>query len=97
MFDKFLSIGSVVLLRGHKTRIMITGYRSKKENSDEVYDYSACVYPLGLTAPEELVLFNHDAIETVFGVGYKTDEFFKLNSVLNEKSAELAGGDKLWK
>ena len=43
-----LPIGSVVLLKEEKKKIMITGFASvSPDTGDKVYDYSGCVYPEG--------------------------------------------------
>ena len=57
MKDKFLPIGSVVLLKGGKKELMITGYciiANGQDPIDEVnhrvnmHEYSACTYPEGV-------------------------------------------------
>jgi len=41
MKDKYLPIGSVVILKGGQKKIMITGYFSVEGNNlDEIYDYN---------------------------------------------------------
>ena len=44
--DKYLPIGTVVLLKDAKKRVMITGFAVKgKETGDKMYDYMGCMYP----------------------------------------------------
>ena len=46
--EKFLPIGSVVILEGGTKKIMITGFCSISEmDRTQVYDYSGCIYPEG--------------------------------------------------
>ena len=48
MQEKYLPIGTVVLLKGGSKRVMITGFCSVDGNeSDVIYDYNGCVYPEG--------------------------------------------------
>ena len=49
MQEKYLPIGSVVLLKGGKKRLMITGYcMQTQEKPGVIYDYSGCIFPEGL-------------------------------------------------
>jgi len=82
---KLLPIGSVVLLKGGKKRIMICGRIQKKVDSDEVYDYSACYYPEGIINPKELFLFNNDDIDEVYFVGFQDVEEFKFRDYIYSK------------
>ncbi|WP_226087963.1 DUF4176 domain-containing protein [Mesobacillus sp. S13] len=72
--DKYLPIGSVVLLNGGSKRIMIYGRKQKELNSDKVWDYIACLYPEGNLNEEYMYLFNHDQIEKVFFIGFQDEE-----------------------
>lgn len=94
--EKYLPIGSVVLLKGGKKKLMITGYCMKiEEEPDKIYDYNGCLFPEGEIKSNLTSVFDHKQIEEVFFVGYKneeTDEFFdsikdKLEEI--EKQEEL--------
>jgi hypothetical protein len=74
MKNKYLPIGSVVLLNGGSKRIMIYGRQQKELNSDKVWDYIACLYPEGNLNEEYMYLFNHDQIEKVFFIGFQDEE-----------------------
>ncbi len=74
-FDKFLPVGSVVLLSGGKKRVMITGYVAVgKETGNKVYDYIGCLYPEGVISSDKNLLFDHNQISQVFYMGYVDDE-----------------------
>ena len=97
MKEKFLPIGTVVLLKGGKKRAMITGFCSvAQENQDKIYDYSGCVYPEGYLSSNQVCLFDHDQIEEIFFVGFEDEEEKafkdKLNTIVSnlekEKSEE---------
>lgn len=75
MREKYLPIGSVVLLKGGKKRAMITGFCSvAQDNQDKIYDYSGCVYPEGYLSSNQVCLFDHEQIEKIFFVGFEDEE-----------------------
>lgn len=84
---KFLPIGSVVLLKNSKKRIMIVGVKQKQVGTDKVWDYSACLYPEGILDPDKLYMFDTEQIERVYFIGLQDGEGLmfleKLNSMEN--------------
>ena len=44
-YEKFLPIGTVVLLKNATKKIMITGFYVKAEGQEQVFDYTGCIYP----------------------------------------------------
>lgn len=89
MPEKYLPIGSVVLLKGGKKRIMITGYASVDiQKKDMIYDYSACLFPMGILNTNQTILFNHDNIEKVFAIGYQDEEQKEFVKNLKENLTE---------
>lgn len=75
MRDKFLPIGSVVLLKGGTKKVMVTGFCSiAEDNRTKVYDYSGCIYPEGYLNSNQICLFDHEQIDEIFYVGYEDDE-----------------------
>lgn len=73
--EKYLPIGTVVLLKGGRKRAMITGFCSvAQENQEKIYDYSGCVYPEGYLSSNQVCLFDHEQIEKVFFYGFEDDE-----------------------
>jgi hypothetical protein len=86
--DKYLPIGSVVLLKGGRKRIMVYGRQQKEINSNKIWDYIACLYPEGNLNEEYMYLFNHDQIEKVFFIGFQDEEELEfVNEALNLKEA----------
>lgn len=88
--NKFLPIGSIVLLKGATKRLMITGFCVvPDEDKNKIFDYSGCLYPEGIISNEQTALFNHDQIDKVFSIGYSDEEErrfkAKLVEALNEK------------
>ena len=84
MKEKYLPIGTVVLLKGGKKRAMITGFCSvAQENQEKIYDYSGCVYPEGYLSSNQVCLFDHDQIEKIFFEGFVDDEEVQFKEKLN--------------
>ncbi len=71
-----LPIGTIVMLKGGKKKIMIFGvkYRKIKQNKTEEYDYIAVPYPEGNMGEQYQYLFNKSDIETVYYKGYENEE-----------------------
>lgn len=95
-YEKFLPLGSVVLLENGTKRLMITGFCVvPNDDKTKVYDYSGCLYPEGVISSEQIALFNHDQIKTIYAIGYSDDEEKqfkeKLIDVLNDKQGNFNG------
>ncbi len=89
--EKFLPIGTVVLLKGAEKRIMITGFASMSpETGDIIFDYSGCLYPEGFLSYNEVCVFNHEQIDKVFALGYADDEQRTFNENLKEQLKEIS-------
>lgn len=98
--EKFLPIGTVVLLKNGKKELMIISYCmmpngdvydkfGKVENHDnQVFDYGACLYPEGLITTDQIFAFNHEQIEKICFTGYETEIQKELSDALNEELEE---------
>ena len=85
MQEKYLPIGTVVLLKGGSKRVMITGFCSVDRNkNDVIYDYNGCVYPEGYLSSDQTCLFNHDQIDKIYYMGFVDDEEKEFKAKLNE-------------
>ena len=74
-FKKYLPLGSVVLLKDAKKRVMVIGYAVTVPNTgDKVWDYIGCLYPEGTITPEKNLLFDHKDIARIYAIGYSDDE-----------------------
>lgn len=81
---EFLPIGTVLMLKGGKKRVMVTGFFSVDVNDREkVYDYCGCLFPEGLLSSNETLLFNHEQIEEIFHLGLQDDEEKQFKEKLN--------------
>ncbi len=85
MKKDFLPIGTVVLLKNATKKIMITGYLPKtKGKPDEIFDYSACLFPEGIVSSNQTAVFNTDQIAEIIQTGYSNDETEKFVAALNQ-------------
>ena len=105
--EKYLPLGTVVLLKGGKKEIMILSYcivptgKTFDKNGEvkdlKMFDYGACAYPEGMITSDQLFAFNHDQIDKVCHIGYQSDagkEFTKRLSENQEKMQEVFNGIK---
>ncbi|MEH7013499.1 DUF4176 domain-containing protein [Neobacillus niacini] len=76
--EKYLPIGSVVQLQGGTKRVMIYGRNQQQIDTDQVWDYIACLYPEGNISEEYMYLFNHEQIDKVYFVGFQDEEEFEF-------------------
>lgn len=95
MIERFLPIGTVVLLKGATKPIMITSYCVFPKNfqldeagkkippEKKIYEYAGCTYPEGIIDNDLTCAFNHNQIDKVLFKGFTTEEYKKLNEVLN--------------
>lgn len=75
-YGKYLPIGTLVLLKNGKKRIMIMGFCPKisKNGKDEQYDYCGVAYPEGVISAEQMLLFNHKQISKIYHMGLAKDK-----------------------
>lgn len=82
---KYLPIGTVVMLKGGKKRIMITGFCcTDQEKKDKIYDYCGLLYPEGYVFENQMFLFDHSQIENVYYLGLNDEENKNFQSKLSE-------------
>ena len=77
--NKYLPIGTVVILKGATKRLMISGFcameNEPKENEEtKIWDYSGCLYPEGFISSNQTCLFDHDQIDKIYHLGLSSDE-----------------------
>lgn len=83
--EKYLPVGSVVLLKNGKKRVMVTGFAATApETNGKVYDYIGCLYPEGVISSDKNLLFDHEQIDKIYYMGYIDDEWKKTEIKLKE-------------
>lgn len=70
-----LAIGSIVYLKEGSKKIMILnrGPLVVVDKKTKVFDYSGCIYPVGLV-PEEILYFNEDNIDKILFQGFVDED-----------------------
>lgn len=82
-YEKYLPIGTVVLLKEGSKKIMIIGFCAMAKKDDKtIYDYSGCLYPEGLLTSDQTLLFNHNQIEKIYHIGFHDDDDKKFKENL---------------
>ena len=69
-----LPIGSVVLLKNGKKKVMVYGIKQTDQSSGLEYDYISVLYPEGNMGDGTQFLFNHEDIDDIFFRGYEDEE-----------------------
>ncbi len=89
-YEKYLPIGTVVMLKGGSKRAMIIGFCvTPDEDKTKIYDYTGCLYPEGMLSSNQSLLFNHDQIEKVDYVGLIDEEETNFKKKLSEVISKL--------
>lgn len=89
--EKFLPIGTVVMLKGGEKRLMIAGFCAIENNdtkNKKVWDYSGCIYPEGFLSSNKTLLFDHEQIENIYHYGLIDEEEEEFKEKLNKFVAE---------
>lgn len=79
--NKYLPIGSVVVLKDGEMKIMITGREQIRITDNAEFDYIGCIYPDGVDG-ENVVLFNADDIALILFIGYQDLDELKYKLAL---------------
>ncbi len=91
MEEKYLPIGTVVLLKGGTKKVMINGFCAVTEaKKNKVFDYRGCPFPEGVLQSSGVALFDHDQISEIVHMGFKNDESInfldKLDIIVSSKA-----------
>ena len=104
--EKFLPIGTVVLLKGGSKELMITGYciiptgktfehGKEVQSVGKVFDYGACTYPEGVIFSDQVFGFNHEQIEKISHMGYETNQQKEFSNILKNTIEQIKEKSKL--
>ena len=80
----YLPLGSVVVLKGGKKRLMIYGRKQKAVETGKEWDYIGCLYPEGNLNEKYMYLFNNEQIEQVYFIGFQDIEELEFVIKLGE-------------
>lgn len=82
---KYLPVGTVVLLKNGKKRIMITGFCViPDDDKTKIFDYTGVLFPEGTVNSKQSLMFNHDQIQNIYHIGLEDEEEKQFKQKLNE-------------
>lgn len=87
--SEYLPIGTVVTVGDETKKLMIIGLLQTKAENNQVYDYSAVLYPEGFIGPSETYLFNKNQISRIYHLGYVSQEQKENNKKIEEIASSL--------
>lgn len=90
--EKYLPIGTVVLLKGGTKTVMITSYlifSKDKEQEKKIHDYGGCIFPEGIVDTSHVLGFDHNQIEKIIYLGLVNEEQEKFGKLLIENDDVL--------
>ena len=92
--EKYLPLGTVVLLKDAEHRIMIIGYCPSDPNLSNMFDYMGTFYPEGVISTDKLLVFNHNQIDKIYFNGYLDDEAKEFQIKMKDALAALENEKK---
>ena len=84
---RYLPLGSVVKVQDIDQRVLIVGFKKKAVEDEKVWDYCGVFSPIGIIDTEKVLMFDDDAIETIFFIGLQDQETFAFMKMLQEEDA----------
>lgn len=92
MENKYLPLGTVVMLKKGVHKVMIVGYCtvSPELGENKMFDYMACLYPEGIFSLDKMLVFDHDDIDVIHQIGYSDDDQVRFNGKLLEMKEKYA-------
>lgn len=89
--EDLLSIGSVVSLKNHEHKVMVTGLMQVEVHEDKkiMWDYCGCFYPIGMQDSKRFIMFNEEHIERIFAIGYQDEEQLAFMNKVNSYRAQF--------
>ena len=85
---KYLPVGSIVLLKNTKYRVMVIGYKPKIVGDDKIWDYSGCPFPEGVIDAHKLFVFNDNQIDKLFFIGLQDTDSMTFLKLLGEADSK---------
>ena len=96
--NKYLPVGTVVLLQNGSKRVMINGFCTMDANKpDKIYDYSGVLFPEGSLSSDQTLLFDHSQIVRVdhYGLEDQEEKDFKVKLVQIAAAAEASAASQM--
>ena len=94
--EKYLPVGSVVLLKDGTKRVMVNGFCTMDAtNPSKVYDYSGVLFPEGALSSDQTLLFDHNQIVRIDHIGLEDQEELDFKVKLKEIVAQAAANGSI--
>ena len=87
--EELLPVGSIVLLKEAKRKVVIIGFAVVEDGSKEIWDYLGAPYPIGVLSNDKNLIFNRNQIEKVVFIGYSDDEDKDLRKEIDNSLESL--------
>ena len=84
LINKYLPIGTHVILKNDPHAYMIIAFKYKKNN--KTYDYGAVSFPKGYLEYDKMKYFNHEDIENIVHFGPNSNMHREYNKILNNSN-----------
>lgn len=88
--QNWLPIGSVVHLEGRDGLLMIIACMVGDDATGELWDYAAVPYPQGVTGPKRDIMFDKEAIDGLFAVGFQNASGEHMQQLLCQAQVRFA-------
>ena len=85
MKEKYLPLGTIVLLKNATRKVMIIGYCGIDLEKKVLFDYVGAMYPEGFLGSTINLVFNHNEIDKIIAEAEPIEEGKKYLELLNEK------------
>lgn len=93
--EKYLPVGTVVLLQNGTKRVMINGFCTMDANNpNRIFDYSGVLFPEGSLSSDQTLLFDHNQIVRVDHMGLEDEEERTFKVKLKEIVAASTQGNQ---
>ncbi|MBR3104508.1 MAG: DUF4176 domain-containing protein [Lachnospiraceae bacterium] len=88
-YQDLLPCGSIVKLKDGERYMMICGRVVAADGSDRIFDYVGCLYPEGMSMPDNMYFFDRDAIERILFIGFQDEEELAFREEVLEQLGDL--------
>lgn len=91
MITNILPIGTIIQLKSQTQKLMIVGHAQLFEQKGVLgyFDYSAVIYPYGVTAADSFAFFNQEDIGEVIFEGYFDESEAEFLNGYQEKLSKV--------
>ena len=88
----YLPVGSVVLLKGAKQKVVVLGYAVKDDGGDKIWDYLGAPFPIGVIKSDMNLLFDKSQISKIYHVGYEDEDSVEFLEALERDLKKIKNG-----